>query len=133
MEKGLLLEIATPEKLVFSGEVDYVTAPGGLGEFTVLPKHTPLLTTIRPGILRFSTGGKVHEYAVGWGYAEVRPYKVLVLVEFASTAEELDAQEIEQDLQEAQKKAYDPTLSEEERAAYQKQLERLKAKKKLIA
>lgn len=53
MSGKLMLEIATPEKLVFSGEVDYVTAPGGLGEFTVLPKHTPLLTTISPGILKF--------------------------------------------------------------------------------
>jgi F-type H+-transporting ATPase subunit epsilon len=133
MSGKLTLEVATPEKLVFSGEVDYVTAPGGLGEFTVLPKHTPLLTTIVPGILRFTTGGTVKEYAVGWGYAEVRPYKVLVLVEFAVTKEEIDASQLTKELEEAQAKAYDSTLSEEERATYQKQLERLKAKKKLIA
>ncbi|BAT71667.1 F-type H+-transporting ATPase subunit epsilon [Thermosulfidibacter takaii ABI70S6] len=133
MSGKLMLEIATPEKLVFSGEVDYVTAPGGLGEFTVLPKHTPLLTTISPGILKFSTGGSVKEYAVGWGYAEVRPYKVLVLIEFAVTKDEIDTSQLTKELEEAQAKAYDSTLSEEERAAYQKQMERLKAKKKLIA
>lgn len=63
----------------------------------------------------------------------MRPYKVLVLIEFAVTKDEIDTSQLTKELEEAQAKAYDSTLSEEERAAYQKQMERLKAKKKLIA
>ena len=129
---GILLEIATPDKLVFSGEVDYITAKGGLGEFTVLPKHSPLLTTIEPGVVRFASGGEVKELAVGWGYAEVRPYKVLMLVEFAQFKDEIDADELERQLQEISSKLKDASLSNEEKEALEKQLERLKAKKKLL-
>ncbi len=133
MGKVLQLEIATPEKLVFSGEVEYVTVPGGLGEFTVLPGHTPLLSTVHPGVLRFSGPEGERSYAVGWGYAEVRPYKVLILVEFAQTKEEIDAAQLEEELKDASSKAYDFSLSEEERKSYLKQLERLKARKKLVS
>ncbi len=125
------LEIATPDKLVFSGEVAYVTAPGGLGEFTVLPNHTPLLTTISPGVVRFDDGSGVKEFAVGWGYAEVRPYKVLILVEFACTRDEIDPSELQMELDETLAKMREAS-SEEERASYAKQLERLRAKRKLV-
>ncbi len=128
----LQLEIATPEKLVFSGEVDYVTAPGGLGEFTVLPKHTPLLTTISPGIVRFGSGAEEKMYAVGWGYAEVRPYKVVLLVEFAETKDEIDPREVEREIEQIKERLASAS-SEEERESLRRQLERLKARKRLVA
>ncbi len=128
----LQLEIATPEKLVFSGEVDYVTAPGGLGEFTVLPKHTPLLTTISPGIVRFGSGSEEKMYAVGWGYAEVRPYKVVLLVEFAETKDEIDPREVEREIEQIKERLASAS-SEEERESLRRQLERLKARKRLVA
>ena len=127
----LQLEIATPEKLVFSGEVDYVTAPGGLGEFTVLPKHTPLLTTISPGIVRFGSGSEERMYAVGWGYAEVRPYKVVLLVEFAETKDEIDSFALQEEIEQIQKELA-TAKTEEEREALKKQLDRLKVRKKLV-
>ncbi len=133
MAGRLQLEVATPDRLVFSGEVDFVTAVGGLGEFTVLPNHSPLLTTIVPGVLRFGTGSEVRKFAVGWGYAEVRPYKVLMLVEFAVGRDEIDPKSLEEEINETYNKANNPALPEEEREVYRKQLERLKAKKKLVA
>ncbi len=132
MAGGLQLEIVTPEKLVFSGEVEYVTAPGGMGEFTVLPNHTPLLTSIVPGVVRFSTGGAIKELAVGWGYAEVRPYKMLILVEFAEGREDIDPQEVQRQVDEISAKLRE-SLSEEEKEALQKQLRRLLARRKLVA
>ena len=133
MADKILLEVATPEKLVVSEEVDFVTAYGGLGEFTVLPGHTPVLTTIEPGILRFGSGGNVKEYAVGWGYAEIRAYKVIMIVEFAETKEEIDRAEVESKIKEFAQKVFSTELSEEEREAYRKQLERMKARLKLVS
>ncbi len=134
MADKILLEIATPEKLVLSEEVDFVTAPGGLGEFTVLPGHTPLLTVIEPGILKCGThGGEEKVFAVGWGYAEVRPYKMIVIVEFAETKDEIDRDEVEREIKELAHKVFSPEVPPEEREAYRKQLERLKARLKLVS
>ncbi len=130
----ILLEVATPEKLVLSEEVDFVTAPGGLGEFTVLPGHTPLLTIIEPGLFKCGTYGENPKvFAVGWGYAEVRPYKMIVLVEFAETADEIDKEEVEREVRDLVQKVFSSEVSPEEREAYRKQLERMRARLKLVS
>ncbi|MGB9668444.1 MAG: ATP synthase F1 subunit epsilon [Thermosulfidibacteraceae bacterium] len=131
MSKTFLFELVVPDKLVYSGSVEFVTAVGGLGEFTVLPGHTFLLTTIEPGIVRFSVGGSIKEYAVGYGYAEVRPDKMIMLVEFAVTEDEIDKSELLKQIKESEEKLYSSVISEAERLAYFKQLLRLKAKEKL--
>ncbi len=134
MAGKILLEVATPEKLVLSQEVDYVTAPGGLGEFTVLPGHTPLLTVIEPGVFKCGNHGEEAKvFAVGWGYAEVRPYKMIVIVEFAETKDEIDREEVEKEVKELVHKVFSSEVSPEEREAYRKQLERMKARLKLVS
>ena len=51
-------ELVSPEKLLFSGEVEAVTAPGIEGEFTVLNDHAPFMTTLKPGLIRIAGGGR---------------------------------------------------------------------------
>ena len=84
------LDIVTAERLVFSGEVDRITAPGLEGELTILPRHAPLLTMLRPGDLRTVTDGQVTDIAVGGGFLEVEPNRVRVLADTAERAEEID-------------------------------------------
>lgn len=90
MAEKLRLELVTPYKKALSEEVDEVTAPGSLGEFGILPGHTPLLTTLKIGELSYRKGGENFHLAVNWGYVEVEDDKVTVLVETAEPADEID-------------------------------------------
>ena len=130
--EGLQLEIATPKELAVSQEVSSVTVPGAEGEFGVLPNHTPFLTPIRPGKLSYEFSGGREELAVGWGYAEVRPNKVLILTEFAERRSEIDAEKIRAEIQELSGKLQQAGLSPEETESIRKQMERLQARLKLF-
>ncbi len=90
MAEKLKLEMVTPYKKALAVEVDEVTAPGALGEFGILPGHTPLLTTLEIGELSYRNAGEVFHVAVNWGYVEVEDDKVTVLVETAEPADEID-------------------------------------------
>ncbi|HLZ18825.1 MAG TPA: F0F1 ATP synthase subunit epsilon [Smithellaceae bacterium] len=90
MADELILEVVTPEKLVFSGEVDEVTVPGSEGEFGVLKGHEPFLTSVDIGELYFLVGGKKTYYAINTGYAEVTGSKVTILIETAERADAID-------------------------------------------
>ena len=90
MAEMLRLEMVTPYKQVLAVDVDEVTAPGTLGEFGVLPGHTPLLTTLKIGELTYRQGNELFHVAVNWGYLEVENDKVTVLVETAEPADQID-------------------------------------------
>jgi F-type H+-transporting ATPase subunit epsilon len=90
MADKLRLDMVTPYKQVLSQDVDEVTAPGAVGEFGILPDHTPLLTTLKIGELSYRQGAETFHVAVNWGYVEVEQNKVTVLVETAEPADEID-------------------------------------------
>ena len=90
MAEKLKLELVTPYRLVLSQEVDEVTAPGSLGEFGVLPGHTPLLSTLKVGELTYRQGHDLFHVAVNWGYVEVENDVVTVLVTTAEPADQID-------------------------------------------
>ncbi|MRR17005.1 MAG: F0F1 ATP synthase subunit epsilon [Deltaproteobacteria bacterium] len=90
MSEDIMLEVVTPEKMVFSGKVDEVTIPGTEGEFGVLRGHEPFLTSVDIGELYFLAGGKKTHYAVNTGYAEVTGSKITVLIETAERADAID-------------------------------------------
>lgn len=89
-EGKLLLEIVTPQGLVFSDEVDEVTATGSEGEFGVLPGHVPFVTTLKIGILTCKKGNESKYFFVNWGYAEVGHEKVMILADSAEKSDEID-------------------------------------------
>jgi F-type H+-transporting ATPase subunit epsilon len=89
------LEIVTPAGVVVRESVDEVEAPGVEGHFGVLPGHRPFMSQLRAGELRYRTGKENHYVAVHWGFAEVLPNKVTVLVETAELAEDIDLQRAE--------------------------------------
>jgi F-type H+-transporting ATPase subunit epsilon len=97
------LEVATPTGLALSVEADSVQAPSVKGEFGVLPGHLPLLAALRCGLLKYKEGGKEKVAAIGPGFAEAGPERVLLLVDTFATPDEIDPAEVKQELEEAQK------------------------------
>ena len=119
-------ELVSPEKLLISANVRQVLVPGAEGDFTVLPNHAPVLSTLKPGLLDvIAEDGKESRIFVRGGIAEVDPLSLTVLAQQAINIDELDkdwlAQEIantEEDVSDAQ--------DEDSRTASQNMLDRLK-------
>jgi F-type H+-transporting ATPase subunit epsilon len=86
----LHFELVSPEKLVFSGEVDQVDVPGAEGYFGVLAGHAPFVTTLRPGILTVHGAGGAQKIVVLGGFAEVSSEGLTVLAEVAEAMETAD-------------------------------------------
>lgn len=84
------LEIVTPEKSVVKDLVDEVTLPGEEGYFGVLPGHTPLLTSLKIGEIRYRAGNVQKFIFVSWGFVEVLPDRVTVLADIAELPEDID-------------------------------------------
>lgn len=89
------LEIVTAERVVLSEDVEYVSAPGVDGVLGILPRHAPLLTALTIGELHYKKGGQELSFAIGGGFMEVRPDKVIVLADAAESADEIDEQRAE--------------------------------------
>ncbi|MEL7666718.1 MAG: ATP synthase F1 subunit epsilon [Actinomycetota bacterium] len=92
MARTLLCEIVTPEKIVYTNEVEMVIAPTLDGEVGILPLHAPLVTVLRPGELRvrYNDGKDVEWFAVAGGYLQVYQDKVIVLADAAEHASRVD-------------------------------------------
>jgi F-type H+-transporting ATPase subunit epsilon len=86
----LHFELVSPEKLVFSGEVEQVDVPGAEGDFGVLAGHAPLVTTLRPGILTVHGAGGAQQIVVLGGFAEVSAQGLTVLADVAEAVEGID-------------------------------------------
>ena len=90
MADDLTLEIVTPERMAFSGNVEEVTIPGTEGEFGVLRGHEALLSSVDIGQLNFTRNNKKVYFAVNTGYAEVTSNKVTILIETAERSDQID-------------------------------------------
>ena len=99
----ILLEIVTPERLVFSEEVDAVTLPGSEGELGVLPHHAPLVSTLGIGELRIRRGAEEELFAIAGGFLQVRPDKVVVMAETADMSSEIDIETAREARREAER------------------------------
>lgn len=77
-------EIVSQDHTVFSGDVDIVVLPGASGEMGILPKHAPVLTTLKYGIIKVRKNGKEELFSVAGGVAEVQPAIVTVLADRGS-------------------------------------------------
>lgn len=97
------LEIVTPERLAYSGEVDSVTLPGSEGELGVLPHHAPLVSMLGVGELRIRKDGQEESFAIVGGFLQVRPDKVVVMAETADLASEIDLERAQQARREAER------------------------------
>lgn len=119
----LKLEIVTPEKEIFSDEVDTCVLPGIDGEMGVLPSHAPLVTIITPGELSYTKSGQTVFLAVGDGFIEVGPAGVSVMTDMAISDDLIDEAAVEKALQSA-RDALELKTTDEEVAAVQASIQR---------
>ena len=101
-EERVEFELVTPERLLVSRGVEMVVVPGADGDFGVLPRHTPMISNVRPGVLGLYEGGKLAERIfVAGGFAEVTAARCTVLADQAMAVEDLDRGAAEQKLKDA--------------------------------
>ena len=100
-------EIVSQDRTVFAGDVDMVVLPGAAGEMGILPKHAPVLTTLKYGVIKVRMGGKEELFVVAGGVAEVQPDIVTILADRGSE----NIKEIDVDRAEAAKKRAEEYLS----------------------
>ena len=92
MANTIQLEVVSAEESVYSGEAAFVVLPGEAGELGIYPRHTPLITRIKPGAIRIqpSGGGEEQLIFVAGGILEVQPAMVTVLADTAIRGHDLD-------------------------------------------
>ncbi len=101
---SLLLEIVTPERLVYRDDVEFVACPTSDGEIGILPHHAPLLSSLGYGELRIRKSGEEEEYfAIAGGFVQVLPDRVVVMAETADLASEIDLEVAEAARREAER------------------------------
>ena len=93
MAHTIQVNIVSAEQSIFAGEAELLVAPGETGELGILPKHTPLITRIKPGSVRIETADGKEEFVfVAGGLLEVQPDHVTVLSDTAVRGQDLDEQ-----------------------------------------
>ncbi len=128
MAQKLTLELVTPAKQVLSESVDEITAPGSMGQFGILPGHTPLLTTLEVGELSYRKGDETFYVAVNWGYVEIEEDRVIILVETAESEDEIDLERAKAALGRAEKALTEISAEEKQHLNMQKALARAMAR-----
>ena len=119
-------ELVSPEKLLISADVREVLVPGAEGDFTVLPNHAPVLSTLKPGLLDVvGEDGKESRIFVRGGLAEVDPISLTVLAQQAIDLDELDKSWLAREIANTEEDVAD-AKDEDSRTAAQNMLDRLK-------
>jgi F-type H+-transporting ATPase subunit epsilon len=103
MAEPLHFDLVSPERLLLSEEVESVVVPGAEGYFTVLARHAPLMSTLKPGLIEVrSLGGGTRKIFVRGGFADVNPAGLTILADQAIPLEELDAATLAQQVRDAE-------------------------------
>jgi len=128
-EPRVRFELATPNRLVVSEDVEEVVAPGLQGYFGVLPGHVPFLTSLQSGEVAYRIGRSEQYLAVSGGFAEVQGDRVTILAEHAERPEEIDRERALRARQRAERRLQGKTQEELDytraQAAFSRALARL--------
>lgn len=124
------LTLVTPEKkVVVDQEIDNVIVPAFSGTLDILPGHTPMITTLETGILRWKLKGqdKGQKAVVSWGYCEVHPQGVDILAEVLEMPEEVNLEERKQWITDAEKRLLSENLDDENFELQRREIARARA------
>lgn len=134
MADKVAFELVSPEKLLLSQDVDLVVVPGAEGNFGVLPRHAPMISTIRPGVIQVyeTRSSEPQAIFVAGGFAEVTPDRLTVLAEEALPVADIDRSALDQQIQDLTEDLAD-AMDEAERTAVESKLTVAKAKKDAVA
>jgi F-type H+-transporting ATPase subunit epsilon len=118
MAHTIHVDVVSAEEQVFSGEAEFVALPGESGELGIYPKHTPLITRIKPGSVRIKVTGQAEDVFifVAGGMLEVQPNAVTVLADTAIRGKDLD----EAKATEAKKRAEEALANKDAKIDYAK-------------
>jgi len=125
-------DLVSPERMVFSGEVEQVDVPGAEGDFGVLAGHAPMVAMLKPGILSIFQSGTPERIVVGGGFAEVNPESLTVLAELAVPVDQFDRAQLADQIKDTEEDfndATDPAV----RDKAQQRLEQLRALDAILA
>ena len=104
MANTIHIDVVSAEESIYSGEAEFVVLPGEAGELGIYPRHTPLITRIRPGAVRIKPagGGEEELIFVAGGILEVQPKLITVLADTAIRGHDLDEAKANEALQKAE-------------------------------
>ncbi|HEX4409358.1 MAG TPA: F0F1 ATP synthase subunit epsilon [Xanthobacteraceae bacterium] len=122
---ALHFEFVSPERVLFSGDVDQVDLPGSEGDMGILAYHAPLVTSLRPGIVTVMRDGRRDPYVVVGGFAEVGPSGLTVLADKAVPRAEFDMSTLADEIKDAEEDVAD-AKSDAERDRLARHLDQLK-------
>ena len=103
------VDVVSAEQLLYSGEAEFVVAPGETGELGIYPRHTPLLTRLKPGAVRMQNGGQEELIYVSGGMLEVQPDGITVLSDTAIRGHDLDENRATEALRAAEEAMHNKT------------------------
>jgi len=113
-ENKVQFELVSPEALVLSVDADMVVVPGAEGDFGVLPRHSRLISTVRPGVINVYQGGSVDQRIfVSGGFAEVTPERCTVLATEALEIANIDRDAVEAEIRDLTDDLSDAASDEE--------------------
>lgn len=104
LPEKIKLDVVTPDRLLFSGDVDEVSVPGVEGYLGILPGHAPLLSELKIGEIMLRQGEKRTYFFCSWGFLEVLPDRVTVLAEIAERPEDIDVSRAQQAKERAERR-----------------------------
>ena len=102
MAEKIAFDLVSPERLLLSAQADMVTVPGTEGYMGVMAGHSPLVSTLRAGMIDVKVGSQDDRYFIRGGFAEISPAKITVLAEEAIPMTELDLAVLDQRIEDAQ-------------------------------
>jgi F-type H+-transporting ATPase subunit epsilon len=129
---ALHFEFVSPERVLFSGDVDQVDLPGAEGDMGILAGHAPLVTALRPGIVTIFRGSTREGVVVTGGFAEVSPSGLTILADRAGPREDFDAAMLASEIKNTEEDIGD-TTDEQVRDKLSRRLEQLKSLQAALA
>ncbi len=129
---ALHFEFVSPERVLFSGDVDQVDLPGVEGDMGILAEHAPLVTPLRPGIITIFNAGARESIVVIVGIAEVSPAGLTVLADKATPRDDFDTAMLAAEIKDAEEDVAD-TSDEAQRDRLARRLEQLKTLQAALA
>jgi F-type H+-transporting ATPase subunit epsilon len=123
---SLHFEFVSPERVLFSGDVDQVDLPGAEGDMGILPLHAPVVTALRPGVVTIVNAGRREDVVVVGGFAEMSPAGLTVLADRAVAREDFDMMVLASEIKDAEEDVAD-AKDDAQRDKLTRHLEQLKA------
>ncbi|MGL4324645.1 MAG: F0F1 ATP synthase subunit epsilon [Beijerinckiaceae bacterium] len=125
-------ELVSPEKMLFTGDVESVVVPGADGEFQVFAGHAPVMTTVQAGVLRVNGGGAPARVFVRGGFADVSASGLTILAEQAIDLADVKADQVAKQIKDAEEDFAD-AKADDARAKAQEKLDGLRALMRAVA